>query len=240
MSTVWHKADIHIHTTHSDGTASVDDVLEYVATQTDLRVIAITDHNTIAGALAARALAPHYGLEVIVGTEISTREGHLLALFVEDDLPAKRPVAETIAAVHAQGGICVAAHPFGGLVPSLGYAGLREQYVAWGIDAIEELNASLWLPHQNRRAAELGSELGLPVCGGSDSHHLPTIGLGYTLFPGTTATDLRHAIISGQTRAGGRLWGWPRIIEFYSLWCRRGARQLASRRLGLPVSLGDQ
>src|SRR5215813_10337077 len=111
MNQTWSKADLHIHTTHSDGTASAREVLEYVVAQTDLRVIAITDHNTIAGALEARELAASYGIEVIVGEEVSTNEGHLLALFVEELLPPRQPAAATIAAVHAQGGLCVAAHP---------------------------------------------------------------------------------------------------------------------------------
>ncbi len=101
MDQTWSKADIHIHTTYSDGTAGVEAVLEYVATRTDLRVIAITDHDTIEGALKARRLAPAYGIEVIVGEEVSTAEGHLLALFIERPLAPKQPAATTIAAVHA-------------------------------------------------------------------------------------------------------------------------------------------
>ncbi len=73
-------ADVHMHTNYSDGTGSVEDVLEHVAQATPLDVIAITDHDTIEGALRARELAARrdYGFEVIVGEEISTREGHCL------------------------------------------------------------------------------------------------------------------------------------------------------------------
>ena len=70
MSTVWSKADLHVHSTHSDGHASVGEVLEYAARKTDLRVVAITDHDTIEGALQAQALAGEYGLEVVVGEEV--------------------------------------------------------------------------------------------------------------------------------------------------------------------------
>ena len=92
MTLAWNKADLHIHTTYSDdATASVEDVLEYVANRTDLRVIAITDHDEIEGALKAQRLAKDYGIEVIVGEEVSTNEGHLLALFIEHFLAPGRP-----------------------------------------------------------------------------------------------------------------------------------------------------
>jgi predicted metal-dependent phosphoesterase TrpH len=223
----WSKADIHMHTTHSDGTACVREVLEYVARHTDVRVIAITDHDTIAGALEAQHMASAYGIDVIVGEEVSTADGHMLALFIEQELPPGRPAAETIAAVHAQGGLCIAAHPYGMLVCSMGYAGLHERCAGpepeWPLDAIESFNASLWLPRNNRVAAQTGAALGLPLCGGSDSHHLATIGMGYTLFPGHTATDLRQAIQSGQTQADGTSWGWMRVAEFAQ---RRSTRWL--------------
>lgn len=229
MSTLRSKADLHIHTTYSDGTAGVREVLEYAATQTKLRVIAITDHDAIAGALEARRLAPSYGIDVIVGEEVSTVEGHLLALFIDELLPPGRPAAETIAAVHAQGGLCIAAHPYGSLVPSLGRAGLRQRAAGpgceWPIDAIESFNASLWLPSNNAAAAAIGAELGLPLCGGSDSHHLATIGLGYTSFPGSTAQDLRHAIRSHTTQPGGIHWHRGHNIEVMGLWLRGMARR---------------
>ncbi|MCG8347191.1 MAG: PHP domain-containing protein [Chloroflexales bacterium] len=240
MTESWSKADIHMHTTHSDGTARVYEVLAHVARHTDVRVIAITDHDTIEGALEAQQMADAYGIDVIVGEEVSTADGHLLALFIEHELPPRRPAAETIAAVHAQGGLCIAAHPYGMLVPSMGYAGLPQRCIGpepeWPLDAIEGFNASLWLPRNNKVAAQIGATLGLPLCGGSDSHHLATIGMGYTLFPGHTAADLRRAIQAGQTQAAGISWGWRCVAEFAR---RRSARWLwaiARRGWGLSPS----
>lgn len=234
MSTIWARADIHMHTTYSDGTASVVELLEYVATSTDMRVIAITDHDTIAGALEAHRLAPAYGIEVIVGEEVSTADGHLLALFIEHPLPPGRPAAETIAAVHEQGGLCIAAHPYGALVPSMGHNGLRERAGtrwAWALDAIESFNASLWWPGHNTLAARVAAELDLPCCGGSDSHHLGTVGLGYTLFPGKSAADLRQALLNRQTRAGGTYWGLRRVAEVASLRLYHSMNGIAQRAL---------
>jgi predicted metal-dependent phosphoesterase TrpH len=211
------KADLHLHTTYSDGNASVERLLEHVATQTDLRVIAITDHDTIDGALEARRLAPSYGVEVIVGEEVSTEEGHLLALFIERPLPPYQPAAQTIAAIHDQGGLAIAAHPYDWLVPSMGIGSLMEQQHSlrpkWSLDGIEAFNAGAILPSMNARAKIAARALHLPAIGGSDSHHLATVGCGYTLFPGRTVAELRSAIARRQVEAGGRFWGWGPTLE---------------------------
>ena len=213
MTETTSKADLHLHTTWSDGTASISQVLARAA-QAELRVIAITDHDTVTGAVEARRLARDFGVEVIVGEEVSTCEGHLLALFIETPVPPQRPAAETIAAVHAQGGLCVAPHPFDWAVPSLGKAGLYGRCVrrggesrrdTWRLDAIEGFNASITWPRSTRNvmAQRFASEVGLPAVGGSDAHTLATVGRGYTLFPGTSPDDLYRAIQRGRVTWGG-------------------------------------
>jgi predicted metal-dependent phosphoesterase TrpH len=237
------KADLHIHTTYSDGTASVREVLAHVAAGTDLRLIAITDHDAITGALEAWRLAPQYGLEVVVGEEVSTAEGHLLALFVDTFLPPGRPAAETIAAVHAQGGLCIAPHPFDDGVPSLGRAGLRERYASgeWPLDGIEGLNAAVMWPRRdcNRVARLCAEDLRLPVTGGSDSHSLPTIGLGYTLFEGNSAADLDRALRAGRVSWGGCCWNMVEYLNVGWWWVRqrsiRGALRVAFSGGAVPL-----
>ncbi len=107
------RADLHIHTLASDGTSSVAEILDRVEREGVLDVIAITDHERIDAALAARRIAEARGLRVrvVVGEEISTRGGHLLGLFLEAPVPALRSLAWTIAAVHEQGGLAIPAHP---------------------------------------------------------------------------------------------------------------------------------
>jgi len=231
MRSDWSKADIHVHTTHSDGHAGVEEVLEHAARRTDLRVIAITDHDTVEGALEARSLAERYGIEVVVGEEVSTADGELLALFIEQRLLPGLPAAETIAAVHAQGGLCVAAHPYYRMVPSIGHRGLRQRSSGpdpeWPLDAIEAFNAGLLSSRGNRRAAATAVALGLPALGGSDSHHPKTIGYGHTHFPGNSAEDLRVAIELGQTYAAGHGWGPIRMAEVIGLIIRRELRDPA-------------
>jgi predicted metal-dependent phosphoesterase TrpH len=225
VSELWSSADIHIHTVASDGHNTVAQVLDYTATCTDLRVIAITDHDTITAAMEARRIGAHYGIDVIVGEEVSTLEGHLLALFIERELPPARPAAETIAAIHAQGGVCIAAHPYNWLVASLGAQDKIRRYAQpggiWPLDGIETLNASSLLASMNTQAARAAEDLGLPACGGSDSHHLATIGAGVTRFPGHSAEDLRRAILARQTAAAGHGWGARALAAVAGLRARR-------------------
>ena len=110
------RADLHIHTLASDGTAGVAEVLEVVETRTELDVIAITDHERVDAALAARAMARDRGdrVEVVVGEEVTTLGGHLLALWIERPVKPFRSMRTTIAEIHDQGGLAIPAHP---LVP---------------------------------------------------------------------------------------------------------------------------
>ena len=85
------KADLHIHTNASDGTFSPYQMLEYVSAETDIALLAVTDHDEIHGALEAAALADQFpGLEVIPGIEVSTFDGHLIGLWVETAFPVLR------------------------------------------------------------------------------------------------------------------------------------------------------
>jgi hypothetical protein len=240
LDTSLSKADIHIHTTYSDGIASVAAILEHVARATDLRLIAITDHDRVAGALEARALARAFGIEVVVGEEVSTIEGHMLALFIETWLPPGRPAAETIAAVHAQGGLCIPAHPFDRMVPSMGRAGLGWRCTGtrsgeWPVDALEVFNASTVFASSSMRAGKLSEDLGLARCGGSDAHSLATVGLGYTLFPGATADDLYRAIICGRTQAGGTRWRIGNFVEVAMYRMQQRRRHLRGRVVPAPA-----
>src|SRR5215469_14800679 len=103
-----------MHTNYSDGTGSVEEVLAFAQEHTLLNVSAITDHDTIEVALRARDLTAkrNYRFEVIVGEEISTREGHLLALFLHEPVAPDQSIERSIDLVHEQGGLAIVAHPF--------------------------------------------------------------------------------------------------------------------------------
>jgi Predicted metal-dependent phosphoesterases (PHP family) len=236
------KADLHIHTLASDGTASAAEVLDFVANHTDLRLIAITDHDTIAGAVQASKFADYYGIEVIVGEEVSTQEGHLLALFIEQPVPSHRPALETIEAIHAQGGLAIAPHPFDRYVDSLGKHG--DLHPEWRFDAIEAFNASVMWPQSNanRKAKQFALQRQTAMVGGSDAHTLKTIGQAYTTFAGRSANDLYRAIRSGQVGFAGRYWSLGQHIEVVSqMVSQHGWRGLFEHALvgsGLTVRRG--
>ncbi len=206
----WSKADLHIHTNLSDAGPSPLQVVQHVLRHTDLAVIAITDHDRLDGGLRVRAQAEQYGLQVIVGEEVSTADGHLLALFIEERIAPGQPIEESIAQVHAQGGLAVVAHPYDFISQSLfGRHGRRwseEALAALPLDGVEVLNGSLVRHIANVRASHMAERLGFTALGGSDAHHLAVVGQAYTWFPGCTAEDLRRAISDGSVAAGGRSW----------------------------------
>jgi predicted metal-dependent phosphoesterase TrpH len=205
------KADIHIHTTYSDGLMTPEAVVEYAATETDLKVIAISDHDTIQGAIAARRFRRLYReefghLNIIVASEITSREGDIVGLFLRHDVPPGMGAAETIAAIHAQGGLAVAVHPYSFLVPGM-VKGVRGRIHALPFDGVEVRNGapteypSNYLAQwRNRRGGNR------PETGGSDAHYLPTVGKTYTLFSGHTAGDFRDALTRGEVQAGGQVY----------------------------------
>ena len=202
------RADLHIHTLASDGTAGVVDVLEYVEQHTELDVIAITDHERIDAALVGRAMARDRGLrfEVVVGEEVTTLGGHLLALWIEQPIKPFRSLRRSIAEIHDQGGLAIPAHP---LVPyplcAQGFAlrRLLGDEPRYRPDAIEAFNPTTIGRPSRAPSLRFAERFGLPRLGSSDAHALAAIGLGWTSFPGHTAAELRMAIEAGLTHEHG-------------------------------------
>lgn len=216
------KADLHLHTLYSDGTASVAEVLDWVEDRTDLDLVAITDHERIDGALRAQELhaARDYHFELVVGEEVTTRRGHLLALFVEKRIPALRPLAETVERIHAAGGIAIAAHPIAPLTPSIGVSSLRRLHhdpdPARHLDGIELFNPSAAGRVRHRARRRLNEELlALPAVGFSDAHVLEGIGTAWTWFPGTGGAEFRGALAAGTTEPAGEHWSaWHNVTVY--------------------------
>jgi predicted metal-dependent phosphoesterase TrpH len=227
------RADVHVHTCYSDGQPTVQELLEYVTTQTTLNVIAITDHDTIEGAQEAKELARRRGcaLEVIVGEEVSSRDGHVVGLFLHERIPPGLSARATVAAIHEQGGLAFAPHPFfrarqveGAPVTMVGLGALAADL---DLDALETINATPFLGLANRRAQHYNrTVMRLPALGNSDGHILQAIGKGYTAFPGQTARHLYQAIRCGDTAARARAYTVPELLAYLRFWLRhmRGAR----------------
>jgi predicted metal-dependent phosphoesterase TrpH len=216
------RADMHLHTLYSDGTAGVQAILDHVERETDLDLIAITDHERIDGALRARELidAGDYHFDVVVGEEITTRRGHVLGLFLSERIPPLRPLEETIERIHDQGGIAVAAHPMAPLTPSLGRRSLlrvhRDADPARHLDAIELLNPSAAGRVRRHHRSRLNEELlELAAVGNSDAHVLEGIGSGWTWFGGVSADAYRAAIVARTTEPGGSYWSHWHNFSIY-------------------------
>src|SRR5579884_2024640 len=168
------RADVHMHTNLGDGWASPARVISE-ARRRGLRLIAITDHDHIEGAkrvaelLAQETPGEQPPLEMITGVEVSTRQGHLLGLFVEKAPRALRSVEESIEAIKEQGGLVIVPHPFGRLVPSLSQAKIEELLnKGYPIDGIEMYNPSPANAAQRQAVRLANQRWQLAETGGSD------------------------------------------------------------------------
>ena len=227
------RADMHIHSLYSDGTASVRAILDHVERATTLDVVAITDHERIDGALRAAELhaAGDYSFDLVVGEEITTRRGHVLALFITERVPALRPLDETLTRIHEQGGIAIAAHPMAPVPLSVGRRSLRQvrdhEHEHVYFDALELFNPSQAGRMRSRaRLALNAAELELPGVGNSDGHVLEGIGTGWTSFPGHTAEEYRRAISDRTVVAGGEHWSSAHNADVYRRQLRAKLRHL--------------
>lgn len=200
------KADLHMHTNLGDGTASPERVVEQ-AVEHNLNVIAITDHDHIDGAKRVADILHKRELDIdlIVGSEVTSRDGHILALFIQRPLPFLKSAEATIEAIKEQGGICIIPHPLGKLVPSLSRRKI-ESLIEKGypIDGIEIFNPSPANRSVRDAVIGLNKSWGFAETGSSDAHFWQQIGSGYTLFAGKTAEGFRQALLSNSTKAGGQ------------------------------------
>jgi predicted metal-dependent phosphoesterase TrpH len=199
------RADLHVHTTAGDGLDDVTGIFDWVERHATLDVLAITEHDDLSIALRAREEWARSGrrFDFVPGVEVTTLEGHLLALFVDRQIPSFQRVEETIDRVHDQGGLCVVPHPLNWLTRSMGPATLARCSTGNGrgpsFDAIELATTSpasrCFLP---RARAENIRRYHLPGVGASDAHFASAVGTAWTEFPGCTAGELKGAIMEGR------------------------------------------
>jgi hypothetical protein len=162
--------DLHMHTDHSPDCATPVEVLVETAKERGLGAIAITDHNEISGALAARELAEADGdLKVIVAEEVKTAEqGEVIGLFIQEKIPRGMTMAETIAEIRRQGGLVYVPHPFDRLHSVPDYEHLLE--IVEDIDILEVFNPRVALTAFNEEAERFAAKYRIVPGAGSDSH----------------------------------------------------------------------
>ena len=198
-------ADLHTHSRASfDSLASPASLVE-TAARRGLTHLAITDHDRIDGALEARDAGRERATEltVIVGEEIRTTDGDLIALFLSSAIPAGLSVAEAIAEVRAQGGLVGMPHPFDRFRGSLLRDATLERLVS-EVDWIEAYNARVALGNGNVRAAALARSAGRPGIAVSDAHSAMEVGVAYTALDGdpSTPAGLLAALASAELVTG--------------------------------------
>ena len=206
------RVDLHTHTFHSVDSLTNVEALVAAARRRGLDKIAVTDHNTIQGALAAYALAPEL---VIIGVEVQTTRGELLGYFVKDEVPAHADPLETIRRLREQGALISISHPFDPYRSGWSPADLLA--LAPLVDAVEGFNSRCLAAGMNERAARFARDHGLPVTAGSDAHSEREVGNGALLLPAFCSADELRGALGLATISGQRAPAW---VRFYSLYAR--------------------
>lgn len=161
------RVELHCHTCYSKDSLMTPSKLLAVARRKRIHRLAVTDHNTIEGALEAQSLDP---ARFIVGLEVMTSQGELLAYFVKENVPRDLSPEETIERLRAQGAVIGVSHPF----DSIRHGSWAEDdllRILPQIDAVEVFNARTMTMHPNKRAFALAQREGKLGLGGSDAHH---------------------------------------------------------------------
>lgn len=223
MSTAYLKIDLHIHTCVSKDGALLPAEVIRIARKKGLDRICITDHNSIDGAVVAHRLDPEF---VIIGEEIKTTQGEILAFFVQEWVPPHLSPQETVQRLREQGAVISVSHPFDPHRPHWPEALLAS--LAPQLDAVEGLNARTVDPAYNDKATAFGLAYGLALTAGSDAHTGLEIGAAYLeMAPFQTAAEFRAGLHEAKIR-GQVSPAWVHLFSRLNTW--RG-------RLGLKPSL---
>ncbi len=201
--------EFHCHTQASHDSLVTPEKLVATCRRKRINRVVVTDHNTIAGAKAAKQIAPEL---VIVGEEIMTTRGELLAAFVTEEIPAGLAPKDAIHRLREQGAFISVSHPFDAW--RSGAWKLDDLLeIAPLVDAVEIFNARSMIPGANRLAKEFALEHGLPGTAGSDAHTAQELGRAVLVLPPFEGPDgLRVAIKDARVR--GRM--SPFWVHFYS------------------------
>jgi predicted metal-dependent phosphoesterase TrpH len=203
------RIDMHVHTRYSeDSSAEIEEIIK-TAMSKGLGGIAITDHNSIDGWEEALRYGKKYGILIIRGEEISSKEGHILAYGIHGKIEKGKSAEETVNEIRKQGGVAIAAHPFR-ISNGLG-ADVVKKVDFDGIEAINSRSPG----YINRKGKKLAMELDKPMTGGSDAHTPQELGTAYTEFPDWVKSegDAIKAIKEGEMSAGGSSQSWASLIS---------------------------
>lgn len=209
--------ETHCHTIYSRDSLTEPAALLAACRRKGVQRIAITDHNTIAGALVAQRIDPE---RVIVGEEIMTTVGELLAFFVTEEVPPRLEPLEAIRRLRDQGAFISVSHPFDAARKGHWPAPVLEQ-IAPHVDAIETFNARVMTAETNRQAQEFARQHDLPGTAGSDAHALRELGRAVLRLPAfDDPASLRRALPQAefQTRLSSPL---IHLTSRWAVWVKK-------------------
>jgi predicted metal-dependent phosphoesterase TrpH len=191
------KADLHVHTIYSSDSLITPKDLVLYAMRSGLTAVAITDHNTVEGALK---IAKETDFLIIPGIEVSSSNGHIIGLNLQEPIPKRLSPEETVDRIHEAGGIAVACHPFALFKGSLG------EHANGKFDAVETINASAFpFTRSVKKAQEIAKRFRMPSVAGTDAHYGPAVGYAYTLIDSEPQADaIAKAIAKGLCQPFGK------------------------------------
>lgn len=192
------KADLHVHTTYSNDSLITPKDLIYYSKKRGLNAVAVTDHNSLDGAYK---IAKETDFLIIPGMEVSSADGHIVALNMHELIPRGLSAVDTVDLIHKAGGVAIACHPY------VYFKGCLQGNVCEAFDAIEVINARAF-PFKSsvKKAEEAAERLNLSRVAGTDAHYGPQIGYGYTEIEVSepTVEAIAKAIVDGHCSAHGQ------------------------------------
>jgi predicted metal-dependent phosphoesterase TrpH len=191
------RYDLHIHSDFSSDSLNKPEKIVEIAKKAGLNGVAITDHHTIRGALVAKRLNRDKNFEVIVGEEINTDHGDIIALYIKKVIKG-RNLWDVLDSIKSQKGIAIIPHPFR-LWPRFKCPLEKLEGKVHGIETFNSRYGS-----SNRKASRIVNSLPFACIGSSDAHAPFDIGKAYTVFDGDlrTAIKRRRTVAKGTTRYG--------------------------------------
>ncbi len=192
------NADLHVHTTYSKDSLITPKDLVYYSKQRGLNAVAVTDHNQLHGAFK---IAQETDFLIIPGIEVSSADGHIVALNVHELIPRGLSAPITVDLIHKAGGVAIACHPYAYFKGSL------KENVCSSFDAVEVINSRAFpFKLSVKKAEETARKLGLVRVAGTDSHYGPQIGYAYTVIEAAepNAEAIAKAIVEGNCQPFGK------------------------------------
>jgi predicted metal-dependent phosphoesterase TrpH len=192
------SADLHVHTTYSKDSLITPKDLVYYAKKRGLNAVAVTDHNQLEG---AQKIAKETDFLIIPGMEVSSADGHIVALNVQELIPRGLSAPETVERIHKAGGVAIACHPY------VYFKGCLKGNVCGTFDAVEVINSRAFpFKRSVRKAEETAKAWGLSRVAGTDSHYGPQIGYAYTVIEAADASvdAITKAIVEGNCQPFGK------------------------------------